>query len=472
MKRKIVCAIWLLTLLLSATLPTLFGAKFPSRFDEIKRGSSPSELYAFLFALPKGGDLHNHLGGACPPDMWYAAATNPKVLGQNRFYTRVQIGNCPEAMDSLLLYKTIRQSTWERLSDCQKAEYVALDSLSPEQKQKWLDALRLDQNTEGRDEFFNVIWSRIDELFDDPNLMAELIAENMKQYAAEGLRYLETQFSVEGFTDTDGTPMKTDAVIEIVKKRLAQPDVADCGLTVCFQKTILRFLPDAEAKLEEAYQFVDAHRDLWVGINMAGREDNDKGYPLRFLDTFRRMRAKYSAIGLSIHAGEVGEPNHHVRDTLLLGATRIGHGCNLYTDPDTLLLMRKNQYLIEINLISNRLLEYFPDLTKHPFPEYLRTGIPVCLNTDDRGMWDSNMTDEYFTAVTYFQLTWPEIVEMGRNSLVHSFVQPEVKASLLKSYDDAITKFESKMNGGDWRKTLETVRPIVSNYAQKNFNLP
>ena len=40
------------------------------------------------------------------------------------------------------------------------------------------------------------------------------------------------------------------------------------------------------------------------------------------------------------HGGEVDEPNRHVRDTLLLGATRIGHGTNLITDPDTLLLMR------------------------------------------------------------------------------------------------------------------------------------
>ncbi|MEJ1972057.1 MAG: hypothetical protein WDM96_06160 [Lacunisphaera sp.] len=61
--------------------------------------------------------------------------------------------------------------------------------------------------------------------------------------------------------------------------------------------------------------------------------------------------------------------------------------------------------LVEINLISNRLLEYTPDLAKHPFPEYLRTGIPVCLNTDDRGMWDSNLTDEYYTAVTTFNLS-------------------------------------------------------------------
>jgi adenosine deaminase CECR1 len=45
-----------------------------------------------------------------------------------------------------------------------------------------------------------------------------------------------------------------------------------------------------------------------------------------------------------------------VRDTLLLGATRIGHALNLTSDPDTLLLMRNNGYLIETSLISNQLL--------------------------------------------------------------------------------------------------------------------
>jgi adenosine deaminase CECR1 len=54
----------------------------------------------------------------------------------------------------------------------------------------------------------------------------------------------------------------------------------------------------------------------------------------------------------------------------------------------------------------------------------VRTGIPVALSTDDSGMWDSNMTDEYMTAVTEFALTWDELVRCGRNSLAWSFAEP------------------------------------------------
>ena len=138
------------------------------------------------------------------------------------------------------------------------------------------------------------------------------------------------------------------------------------------QNALLRFTPNAEQQLRELYAITDRYRDLYVGVNMVGREDNDKGYPLRFLPVLRELRHKYPDINLSIHAGEVDEPNFHVRDTLLLGAQRIGHGVNLITDPDTMLRMRYGPYLVEINLISNLLLEYVSDYSQHPFP-----GIPA-----------------------------------------------------------------------------------------------
>jgi adenosine deaminase CECR1 len=178
---------------------------------------------------------------------------------------------------------------------------------------------------------------------------------------------------------------------------------------------------------------------------MVGREDNDKGYPARFLPTLRELRQQYSGVRLSIHAGEVDEPNEHVRDTLLLGADRIGHGINLISDEDTMLLMRHGPYLVEINLISNLLLGYVNDYSEHPFPEYLRTGIPVALSSDDRGMWDSTMTDEFYVAVTEFRLSWEEIKTLSRNSLEHAFVSQERKERLLREYNERILRFERQM---------------------------
>jgi adenosine deaminase CECR1 len=452
----------------------LCGSAFPQgfsqRFEEIKKTATKEQLYGFLYDLPKGGDLHNHLGFSYLAEMWYEAATDPKVTRGNEFYTRTKIANCPDSKDPLLLFRTIQRSTFNQLSNCRKAEYEPLAALTPALKQQWLSAMKLDAEGEGRDEFFEMIVGRLNELARDPSIATELLIRNMKRFGAEGLRYLEPQATVN-FRDREGNPIDAEKAAQAWRDALSRPDAKATGVTVRFQSSMLRFTPEAEQTLENNYKFVDRNRDLWVGINMAGREDNDKGFALRFLDTFRKMRRTYSGIGLSIHGGEVDSPGPNVRDTLLLGATRIGHGLNLITDPDTMLLMRNNKYLVEINLISNRLLEYVPDLSKHPFPEFLRFGIPVCLNTDDPGVWDSNMTDEYYTAVTHFNLTWDEIVELGRNSLTYSFAEPAVKRRLLEEYQAAVSEFEKKYGHPTWVQTLTKVKPVPSGYAARTFGI-
>ena len=447
------------------------AASFDKQFEAITKAATREQLYALLWDLPKGGDLHNHFGLSNMAEQWYDAATDKKRTNENEFYTRTRIDFCPDSTEPLLRFRVIQKSTFLKLSNCRRAEYQNLAALSPELKSEWISALKLDKEGEGRNEFFEAIVQREGELLRDPWLATDLLVENMKRYSAQGLRYLETQAGVTLMQDHDGNPLDPEVSAQIFRDALNRPDAKATGLTVRFLQTIRRFDPNAEENLERAYKFVDAHRDLWVGINMAGREDNGKGHPLRFLETFRKMRRTYSGIELSIHGGEVDSPGNDVRRTLMLGATRIGHGVNLITDPDTMLLMQNRKYLVEINLISNKLLEYVPDLSKHPFPEYLRFGIPVCLNTDDPGVWDSNITDEYFTAVTNFHLTWSEIVQIGRDSLAYSFAPPAVKERMLKEYAEAVSKFERKYGDSGWVRQLATVKPVHSGYAGRNLAL-
>jgi adenosine deaminase CECR1 len=449
------------------------AADFGPRFEEIAGRATPAQLYAFLYDMPKGGDLHNHAAGANRPEWIYAVCTDAARSGGETFYTRIRFSGAPDAVDPGERYRTIRKKAYDLLSDNARAQYVPLASLSPEERRGWCESLRLDGTGDGRLEFFSHVWPRLGQLNQCLPVAAELLVENLKAFGAEHVAYLETQFVARGMVDNEGAVIPDDAAAAFVRRRLAEPDVLASGVTVRFQDTILRFAPDAERRLEQAYGFVDAHRDLWVGLNMAGIEENGRGYPLRFLDTFRRMRSRYPTLPLSIHAGEMDGPDRHVRDTLLLGASRIGHGVNLIRDPETLVLLQQTRrVLVEINLISNRLLGYVPDLSTHPFPEYLRTGVPVCLNTDDRGMWDSNLTDEYYTAVTLYHLSWDEILAMGRDSLSHSFAQPDVKARLLSDYERRIAAFEGRYGAVPLDRALgalASVRPVAYGYARRNW---
>lgn len=464
-----------LLLLFVAWAASLYAGDFSARFEALKQTATPAQLYTLLYDLPKGGDLHSHAGGSNIAEWTFAVLTDPQRNGGDTFYTRARFTGEDDAIAATARFHTIRQSTYDRFPPARRAEYVALTALSGDERAAWCDSLRLDLPTEGRAEFFDVIWTRLGETGRNLHVRTELLVENIKAFAAEGLCYLEIQFDVDHCTDNAGLAIPTEQGVAFVRERLARTDVTATGLTVRFQQSILRFAPNAEQRLRETYAFALANRDLWVGLNLVGIEERGGGHPLRFLDTLRDLRRTGPALPLSIHAGEMDAADSHVRDTLRLGASRIGHGVNLIKDPETLLLLQQTRRtLVEINLISNRLLGYTPDLTRHPFPEYLRTGIPVCLNTDDRGMWDSNLTDEYYTAVTTFNLSWDEVVQLGRNSLQFSFAEPAVKARLLEAYDQRVAAFAARYGDGsvaDALTRLSDVKPVTYGYARRTWGL-
>lgn len=445
-------------------------------FEKFKDEATAEQLYNFLYLLPKGGDLHHHLSGSNFSQWWYDLAVDQKLNGGYQYYTQIKVQHCqagnvkefhPTA--NFLAFRNIQFSHYRQLSDCEKSEYKGLDKLSAAEKMGWFNSIRLDKSTEGRNEFFDFHWARLNELTNNPYIMAELLVKNMQAFAKEGLVYLESQSTTRGFKNADGSDISADAVADVFRKRLAQKDALQTGVVAKLQYPLLRFLPKAEQELEWIYAFVDKHRDLFVGINMVGREDNDKGYPLRFLPTLRKLRRTLPAINLAIHGGEVDEPNSHVRDTLLLGATRIGHGVNLIDDADTMLLMRNNSNLLEINLISNLLLEYVSEYSQHPFPEYLRTGIPVALSTDDRGMWDSTMTDEYYVAVKEFNLSWQELISLAENSLKYSFLDKATKHKVLQNYQRRIAVFrrDFEQKGLQWLQQVQPEkRAFICNHYQ------
>ncbi|MCM2680225.1 adenosine deaminase family protein [Echinimonas agarilytica] len=445
-------------------------------FEKFKNSASDTELYTFLYAMPKGGDLHHHMTGSALSEWWYELALKQQEHGY-RYYTKVTISNCSEYGSNafgyrpyLLHFNNLLESSYQQLSDCEKSEYKRLEDLSEHELTAWLNSIRLDEDHEGRDEFFQTHWQRLDELMNSPYLVAEILVKNMQAFGAEGLIYMEPMMGASGYTTPDGVPIKPDDVANIYRQRLQQSDAQKTGVTVRLQESILRFAANAEQQLRNYFDFVSRNNDLYLAVNMVGREDNDKGHPLRFKQTLRELRRSYNNVKLSIHAGEVDEPNFHVRDTILLGADRIGHGVNLISDDDLLRQMRYGPYLVEINLISNLLLEYVDQYNQHPFPEYLRLGVPVALSTDDRGMWDSNITDEFFVAVKEFNLSWDELMQLNHNSLQYSFIDASNKKALIATYEQRTAQFEASFVKHGF-ESLKHVSPVSYGFICDQYQL-
>ncbi len=459
-------------------LPNGMARSIDELFEQVKKQGTKEDIYRFLYALPKAGDIHHHLGGGILPDVMFDVATDTRRNGGQRFFTRYRVDTSagrlpfvPDYTSQLTQWLTIHETTYNKLPSDQQAQFKAMEDLSTDERAAWEMSIVLDKNGEQVHEFFEYHWPRLGALLTSVDVMTEALLVNMEQFGREKLRYIELQDGFDTWTDANGEVLPPEVANAIWKEKLRSPAARATGVEVRFQVIVLRFAPNALQRVEDAFKWLDSERDLWVGINMAGREDNNDGHPRRFTQTYDQMLRKYAGIGISIHAGESQKFDSHIFDTLRLGSHRIGHGINLFRDEPTFQMMRGGPHLIEINLVSNHLLGYVPDVLTHPFPLYLRQGIPCCLNTDDRGMWSSNMTDEYYSAVAYHNVSWKELDQMARLSLTESFAPPDVKAELLAGYEADLQTFTDQVMSRGWKNVCDATDATTHLYGERFFDL-
>ena len=434
----------LLALAACFALATSSTAASDEQFDRFRRTADKSQLYEFFREMPKGGILHLHSEYAVTPGFWLKIAADASLVGDNEYFAKADDKPCPDASAKRILFGTVQRTTWNHLSTCEKGNFKRLNSLSPGERGAWLEAMRLTEPD--RKKFFDGIVPRLDELCQDPNLMLEVIPKIMQDAASEHVTYLELQFDPTSLRDAARLPVPPDLFIERLKKRLLRSDAARTHVTVRFQLAAYRYAADPEKEIRNAFEFVHRHRDLWVGVNLLGEEGLPGGDLSRFAPVLRKMLSVYN-IPLSLHAGELDSPGHQVRDAVAAGASRIGHALNLIEDPATMPSLRRARIPIETSLVSNKMLQYTPDLAAHPFPAYLRFGIPMCLNTDDPGAWDATLTDEFFLASTLYHLRWIEIARIAENSLRFAFADTSTRDGLLARLHRDLSAFEQRTFG-------------------------
>lgn len=183
-----------------------------------------------------------------------------------------------------------------------------------------------------------------------------------------------------------------------------------------------------------------------VGIDLLANEKNMSAFEAGqgiYLPILNQVNKGNISLSRTIHAGEHGLAQN-VRDGILIGANRIGHGVIVQNDPLTLEYMRRNQLGIDINLSSNLYLGVAKDVESHPFLTYLRMGIPVSLSTDDEGMFNTNISKECVMAVKKTDIDYGELKAMSFNSIKNSFASKNLKKTLSAKLREQFQLFEDK----------------------------
>jgi adenosine deaminase len=104
------------------------------------------------------------------------------------------------------------------------------------------------------------------------------------------------------------------------------------------------------------------------------------------------------------------------------GAHRIGHGTRLFEDPSLMEYVNDRRIPIEVCLTSNVQTRAARSYAEHPLRQYFDAGMNVVLNTDNRLMSATTLTDEYVHAAAHLDFSFAELSKVALNGFENAFL--------------------------------------------------
>jgi len=257
--------------------------------------------------------------------------------------------------------------------------------------------------------------------------------EFVEDMAADGVVYAETRLAPHYHTRGGLT---LEAVMQALLAGLARGTrdfgVAT-GLIVCAMRN------EEPALSLELAELAVAFRDRGcVGFDLAGEE---AGHPAKHhLDAFHYVQRMNFAS--TIHAGESFGPESIWQALQYCGAHRIGHGTRLIEDMAlyegrVVKLGHLAQYVldrripIECCLSSNLHTGAVPAIAEHPFRAFMAGRFRVTLNTDNRLMSATTLSDECLLAVEHFDCTLADLEKLAINAMKSAFAHYDERVRVI-----------------------------------------
>ncbi|HEY0672019.1 MAG TPA: adenosine deaminase [Longimicrobiales bacterium] len=253
--------------------------------------------------------------------------------------------------------------------------------------------------------------------------------------ARENVRYMEVRYSpvlnIQGGLTLD---QAVDAPLRGLRRAEKDYDIRT-ALIICGIRNM-----SPQTSMELADLTVD-HRDRGVvAFDLAGAEYN---YPAK-----KHREAFYKVINANIaatiHAGEAYGPESIHQALHYCGANRIGHGTRLFEDPALMQYVNDFRIPIEICITSNVQTKAVSSFEDHPVRLYYDEGLVVTLNTDNRLMSGTTVTDEYLRAHQYLGFTWDELCDIAVMGFQSAFLPHQEKVALVEEVKEEISALSAR----------------------------
>ncbi|EOL50402.1 adenosine deaminase [Enterococcus caccae] len=242
----------------------------------------------------------------------------------------------------------------------------------------------------------------------------------ISQAAEENIQYIEVRFAPSLHTEKGlSLPQVISAVLSGLEYGQQAFGVKSNALLCGMRHEELK---DIEKIVHLAEEF---KTNGIVGFDLAGNEIDFP--PYTFEETLTLV--DHLNIPLTLHAGECG-CGKNVADAIHLGAKRIGHGIALKDTPEYFSLLHEKGTLIEMCPTSNFQTKTVTHLEDYPFQTFLDNGINICINTDNRTVSDTTLTDEFMKLHEWYGITYADMEQLNHNAINGAFISDSEKQIL------------------------------------------
>lgn len=240
--------------------------------------------------------------------------------------------------------------------------------------------------------------------------------------AKENVRYMEVRYSPilhtnKGLKLTEISQAVIDGLRQGEREFGIQTGVIICGIRNMDPNTSLKL-----AELAIAFKNKGV-----IGFDLAGGEYN---HPAKDHKEAFDLALKNN-LNITIHAGEAYGPESIHQALHYCGTHRIGHGTRLVEDGDLLNYANDHRIPLEICIKSNLHTKAVASIQSHPIDFYIDYGLRVTINTDNRTISDTTVTDEYMLAINELGLEYSTVKYVILNGFKSAFLPYKERVRLI-----------------------------------------
>jgi aminodeoxyfutalosine deaminase len=380
--------------------PEYLAAIRPSNVTVEGRTPPDASIEAFVAGLPKV-ELHLHLIGSATPDSLISLAR------------RHPDGGVPTDLDAL--------ARWLRFTDFAQ---------------------------------FGAAYGKISRLVTNGDDLLALIEGLAEALAASAVRYAEVTVTPLTHLRNGLRPDELADALSLGRARAARDRDVELGWIFDVSGDLG---PPAAA---DTLCWVLGHQPPGtVGFGLGGPE---RDVPrAAFRDAFEQAVA--AGLHSVPHAGETEGP-HSVWSALReLKAERIGHGISSVTDPRLLEHLAASGVALEVCPTSNACTGA-ATIENHPLPALLRAGVRVSLATDNPGLFDTSLNNEYLLCHHALRLSRAQLVRLARTGAEAAFCSPAQRRRILDEIDAFAHQTAASVNADrpDQHGSTGSSLPVVS----------